>query len=132
MKKNLLSLLLALSITAGCLSIPAYAETTATDGTEDPAMTETLPDLAQDAQAPQTEYAFGSVSILNGCRTLDGQVPLAGSDRKLESAQAAIFTERVNKAVPVDRGGFQTNYHIVELHGMKCRHDFLRQQFSTS
>lgn len=75
MKKNLLSLLLALSITAGCLSIPAYAETTATDETEDPAMTETLPDLAQDAQAPQTEYAFGSVSILNGCRTLDGQVP---------------------------------------------------------
>ena len=87
MKKNLLSLLLALSITAGCLSIPAYAETTATDGTEDPAMTETLPDLAQDAQAPQTEYAFGSVSILNGCRTLDGQVPLAGSDRKLDTAR---------------------------------------------
>ena len=84
MKKTLLSLLLALSITAGCLSVPAYAETTATDGTEDPAMTETLPDLAQDAQAPQTDYAFGSVSILNGCRTLDGQVPLAGSDRKLD------------------------------------------------
>ena len=61
MKKTLLSLLLALSITAGCLSVPAYAETTATDGTEDPAMTETLPDLAQDAQAPQTDYAFGSV-----------------------------------------------------------------------
>ena len=94
MKKNLLSLLLALSITAGCLSIPAYAETTATDETEDPAMTETLPDLAQDAQAPQTEYAFGSVSILNGCRTLDGQVPLAGSDRKLDTAQAAIIYER--------------------------------------
>ena len=85
---------MALSITAGCLSIPAYAETTATDGTEDPAMTETLPDLAQDAQAPQTEYAFGSVSILNGCRTLDGQVPLAGSDRKLDTAQAAIIYER--------------------------------------
>lgn len=94
MKKNLLSLLLTLSITAGCLSIPAYAETTATDETEDPAMTETLPDLAQDAQAPQTEYAFGSVSILNGCRTLDGQVPLAGSDRKLDTAQAAIIYER--------------------------------------
>jgi len=53
-------------------------------------------------------------------------------DFPLEPAQAAIFTERINKAVPVDGGGFQTDYHIVELHGMKCRHDFLRQQFSTS
>lgn len=92
MKKSLLSLLLALSLLASWLALPAAADTTATDETEDPAMTETLPDLTQ--EAPQTDYAFGSVSILSGCRTLDGQVPLAGSDRKLETAQAAIIYER--------------------------------------
>lgn len=98
MKKSLLSLLLALALLAGCLGVPAYADTTAatdtTDETEDPVVTETLPDLAQDAEAPQTDYAFGSVCILNGCRSLDGQVPLAGSDRKLDTAQAAIVYER--------------------------------------
>lgn len=98
MKKSLLSLLLALSLLTGCLVVPAYADTTAatdtTGETEDPAMTETLPDLAQDAEAPQTDYAFGSVCILNGCRSLDGQMPLAGSNRKLDTAQAAIVYER--------------------------------------
>ena len=96
MKKSLLSLFLALTLLLGCLSVPARAETAGdtTGETEDPAMTETLPDLAEDAQAPQTDYAFGSVCILNGCRSLDGQVPLAGSDRKLETAQAAIVYER--------------------------------------
>ena len=98
MKKSLLSLLLALSLLTGCLVVPAYADTTAatdtTGETEDPAMTETLPDLAQDAEAPRTDYAFGSVCILNGCRSLDGQMPLAGSNRKLDTAQAAIVYER--------------------------------------
>ena len=97
MKKNLPALLLAAVLLLNCLCLPAFAETTASDPTEttaDPNFVETLPDLAEDAQAPKTDFAFGSVSILSGCRSLDGQVPLAGSNRKLESAQSAIIYER--------------------------------------
>ena len=46
-------------------------------------------------------------------------------DLPLEPAKAAILTECINKAVPVDRGCFQTNHHIAELHGAKRRHDSL-------
>ena len=97
MKKTLPALLLAAVLLINCLCLPAFAETTASDPTEttaDPNFVETLPDLAEDAQAPKTDFAFGSVSILSGCRSLDGQVPLAGSNRKLESAQSAIIYER--------------------------------------
>lgn len=97
MKKSLLCLLLALSLAIGCLPVSTFAEETTLDDT--PALTEPEPDLAEDAQAPQTDFAFGSVSIFNGCRTLDGQVPLAGSDRKLESAQSAIIYERTTKTL---------------------------------
>lgn len=100
MKKSLLSLFLAFSILIGCIPFSVAAEDTTEAVTEeDPALTEPEPDLAEDAQAPQTEYAFGSVSIFNGCRTLDGQVPLAGSDRKLPSAQSAIIYERDTKTL---------------------------------
>ena len=98
MKKSF-CLLLVLALLAGCLPLSALADETTVPITEDPALTEPEPDLAQDAQAPQTDYAFGSVSIFNGCRTLDGQVPLAGSDRKLPSAQSAIVYERDTKTL---------------------------------
>ena len=95
MKKSLPCFLLTLVLLFHCLAVPAFADAaSAEETTENPALTETLPDLAEDAQAPQTDYAFGSVSILNGCRSLDGQVPLAGSDRKLDTAQSAIIYER--------------------------------------
>lgn len=99
MKRSLLCLLLALALAVGSLPLPALAETTQAVIDDAPALTEPEPDLAQDAQAPQTDFAFGSVSIFNGCRTLDGQVPLAGSDRKLESAQSAIIYERSTKTL---------------------------------
>ena len=99
--KNLLCLLLALALTVGCLPLSTFGEDTNGSPIVDdaPALTEPEPDLAEDAQAPQTDFAFGSVSIFNGCRTLDGQVPLAGSDRKLESAQSAIVYERNTKTL---------------------------------
>ena len=43
----------------------------------------------------------------------------------LESAKATVLPEGIDKAVPIDRGGFQTNHHITELHGTKRRHDSL-------
>ena len=62
------------------------------------AFAEQLPEETQyvvtDGPSPTSELAFGSVCILNGCRTMDGYVPLAGSDRRLETAQAAFAFER--------------------------------------
>ena len=46
-------------------------------------------------------------------------------DFSLEPAQAAILTQCVNKAVTIDGGGLQADYHIIELHGTKRRHDSL-------
>lgn len=42
---------------------------------------------------PVTEIPFGSVCIQNGCRTIEGMVPLGGSERRLESAQSAFAYE---------------------------------------
>ena len=44
-------------------------------------------------------------------------------DFSLKAAKAAIFSESVDKAVSVDGGGLQADYHIAELHGTECRHD---------
>ncbi len=53
----------------------------------DPAV-ETEP-LNQPTEPPE----FGTVCIQNGCRTIEGMTPLAGSDRKLATAQAAFLYE---------------------------------------
>lgn len=39
------------------------------------------------------ELPFGTVSIQKGCRTINGMVPLAGSERKLETAQSVFLYE---------------------------------------
>ena len=50
--------------------------------------------IITDGPSANSDLAFGSVSILNGCRTIDSFVPLGGSDRRLETAQAAVAFER--------------------------------------
>lgn len=82
--KKLFSLILGLCLLAQLLSIPALAAETG-----DP--TQPTQSLA-DSQAPIA--AFGTASVLNGCRTLEGMVPLGGSDRMLDTAQAAFVYEQ--------------------------------------
>ena len=50
--------------------------------------------VAVDGPSANIDLAFGSVCILNGCRTVDSYVPLAGSERRLNTAQAALAFER--------------------------------------
>ena len=82
-----LSILLCLSLVFGCLTFPVRAtESQPETQTETSADTEpTIPDVK--------DMPFGTVSIYNGCRTIEGMVPLAGSDRKLETAQSAFLYE---------------------------------------
>ena len=42
---------------------------------------------------PTTEAEFGTVSVVNGCRTIDGMIPLSGGEQKLDTAQSAFLYE---------------------------------------
>lgn len=43
--------------------------------------------------SPEAEAEVGSIAITNGCRTIEGAVPLGGSERIVETAQAAFVYE---------------------------------------
>lgn len=49
--------------------------------------------LAQNSIQEPVEIPFGMASIQNGCRTIDGIMPLAGSDRRLATAQGVFLYE---------------------------------------
>lgn len=91
MKKiKFLNLLLALVLLMQCLCLPVFA-------TEVPVVTESVSDSGGLTPIPDVEY--GSASISHGCRTINGQTPLGGSDRILETAQAAFVYEANTKTV---------------------------------
>lgn len=84
--KKFSSLLLCFLLIVQMLLIPAHATET-----QEPTMAPALPgQVMNDGQA----YDNGLVTILNGCRTLDAQVPLGGDTRMLDSAVAAFAYER--------------------------------------
>lgn len=80
-KLSAFSLMLCLILLIQTLALPAFA--TETESTDPFAAMET---------APVVE--FGMAEVLNGCRTIEAQVPLGGSDRMLESAVSAFVYER--------------------------------------
>jgi len=95
MKKiKYLHILLCFVLLLQCVMLPARAEET-TENTE-PTTEATEPYVPMDA-IPEVE--FGSASITNGCRTINGMTPLAGSERMLETAQAAFVYEENTQTV---------------------------------
>ena len=50
---------------------------------------------------------FGQLSVKNGCRSIEGMQPLGGSERMLETAQAAEFVRQKPGQLddPVEQGG---------------------------
>lgn len=83
-KRTVLFRLLAIAMVLCCLVPHALAEET----------TEPAPYVIQDGPSVNNSLAFGSVCILNGCRTVDSFVPIGGADRRLETALAAFAYER--------------------------------------
>ena len=84
-KVKFLSLMLSVLLLAQSIFIPvaAEAETMQTEPTE-----------TEQVLTVQTEdLPFGTVCIQKGCRTINGMAPLAGSEKKLETAQAAFLYE---------------------------------------
>lgn len=86
-KLRLLSLLLCAALLCQ-MAVPASAAETGASAQE------TQPAEQQAAQIP-----FGRVCIDNGCRTLNGMRPLAGSDSRLDTALAAFAYETTTETV---------------------------------
>lgn len=87
-----LSLFLCLMLLLQCIALPVGAmETTLPEQAPMETAGETIP--------PETEPVFGTVCIRKGCRTINGMVPLGGSDRRLETAQAAFLYEMDTETV---------------------------------
>ena len=82
--KKLISFFLCLLILAQML--PILAAATEPVPTAEPQQ-ETMPPMPQDAP-------LGLVTILNGCRTMDAQVPMGGDSRMLDTAVSAFVYER--------------------------------------
>ena len=86
--KKLSCLLLCLLLLAQMILIPAAATEASEAAT---AAEETLPAITVDSE---TSLEYGLNTILNGCRTLDAQVPLGGDTRMLDTAISAFVYER--------------------------------------
>lgn len=98
MKKiRFISLLLCLVILLQCAAVPVRAAQPEDESTDASADTSTEP--SGETQATVPNVAYGAASITNGCRTVEGQVPLAGSERLLETAQAVFLYERTTETV---------------------------------
>ena len=85
-KLSCLSLLLCFLLLAQMLCFPAYATDTETLGLEPT-------ESAQPTAPIYTANDLGEVSVLNGCRTLEAQVPLGGNSPILKSAKSAFIYE---------------------------------------
>lgn len=93
MKKiKYLCLLISLILIFQSAGVPALAaEETDPSATLTEATTEASEETVALSDIPEVE--FGSASVSNGCRTINGMNPMAGSERILETAQAAFVYE---------------------------------------
>lgn len=86
-KRVSFALCLCLMLQWLCLPVQATELTQTTEPTQ-----AQISDATAATAATETA-AFGTVCIQNGCRTIEGKVPLAGSDKRLDSAQGAFLYE---------------------------------------
>ena len=90
-KVKFLSLILSVVLLTQSILVPAAAE--AETMQTEPAETEQL------LTAQTEELPFGTVCIQKGCRTINGMAPLAGSEKKLETAQSVFLFETNSNTV---------------------------------
>ena len=96
MKKSAcLSLLLAALVLFESAALPVRAAETTEATTPPTEITEQTFPPVQEQSAPATDdLAFGTVGIYNGCRGLNGMVPLYNEGQKLQTAQGVVVFER--------------------------------------
>lgn len=79
-----LSWVLCLILIIQMMGAPVYASETQIDNTL----------TTQETQNVQEPLELGAVTVLNGCRSIEGQNPLGGSERRLDTASAAFVYEQ--------------------------------------
>lgn len=90
-KNNLIAFLLCLVMVFQAAALPVSAdETTASTTQTEPAAT---------ISTSTVQGEFGSESVLNGCRTIEGMVPLSGNERRLDTAQAVFVYDTKTETV---------------------------------
>ena len=91
MKKiRIICFLLSVVLLLSCAAVPVWA----TESTEPSETAEaTAPPEATEPNVQIPSVSYGSASLTNGCRTINGMTPLAGTDRILKSAQSAFIYE---------------------------------------
>lgn len=96
MKKfNYLPVLLCLSVLLQCLLLPVSAAAVNPTETFGDGLAAEMPAVPAETEPP----AFGTVSIQRGCRTINGMIPLAGSDPRLATAQSVFLYESTTDTV---------------------------------
>ena len=91
MKKYKLHIvLLCIVLLFQCFSVPAFAAQTEES---------TAPQESTEPQETTEPPVFGTACITNGCRTIEGMVPLSGNERRLQSAQGIMVFETKTKTV---------------------------------
>lgn len=90
--KRLSLILLCVSLLLQIVLLPVSAtettaQTTATQATQPTQATQSV------VQPTTTQAEFGTVCVLNGCRTIEGMVALGGTERILDTAQGAFLYE---------------------------------------
>ncbi|MGN0977784.1 MAG: D-alanyl-D-alanine carboxypeptidase family protein [Faecousia sp.] len=83
-KMKHLSFLLCVMLLLQCVLLPVSASQTEETS---------APQATASTQASQEPAAFGTVCVQSGCRTIEGMVPLGGSDKRLETCQSAFLYE---------------------------------------
>ena len=83
-----LCLVMALLLVLQCFLIPVQAAEAETEEETSAETTQSIPE----ATAPAAD--FGTASVISGCRTIEAQVPLGGSERLTETAQSAFVYEK--------------------------------------
>lgn len=100
MKKfKLLSLLLCCILLAQCAIPRAYATEETEETEESTAEETTLPVAEAIDPAAVPDVSYGNAPVNYGCRTLDGQSPLGGSERILETATSAFVYETTTQTI---------------------------------
>lgn len=108
-KRTAISLLLCISLLLGSFVIPAAAFS---DTTLQPVTATEAETVPQESGTPAVSNStglelissaqhlpFGRASIQLGCRTIDGMMPLAGSERRLATAQSVFVYEMNSQTV---------------------------------
>ncbi len=85
--KKFVCLFLLICLILQCMALPAAA-TEANDAT-----------LPADETQSESSVAFGTTSVLNGCRSINAMSPLGGSEKMLQTAQAAFIYETTTETV---------------------------------